>query len=134
MSLLARQFLRIVLVAVAVSTSSLNAYASVLEAFDVHAHGGHGLHDHAAHAHAVDAEAHADHGAAGPAHSHEEPSPGDRACEHMHAHCCSTFAMPAAEFGLKPGLLTRPVVRRVVSDIPPGEGVSTLFRPPCATA
>jgi hypothetical protein len=126
---LARQILRIALVAVALGASSLNGYAAALAAFE-HTHGHHhGTHVHGVHAHAVDATA------GDPASSDDDgPAAGDKICKHMHAHCCGATAVPPAECSLKLGDLPRQVVPRAASHIPPGEGASSLFRPPRATA
>lgn len=125
-----RQFLRIFWIAVAVSAVSLNGYAAVLASFDAHAHAGH-VHDHH-HDHGTSSDA--DHAAADPASSDDAPGSADHGCRHMHAHCCSAVALPAAECGLRLGHLTRPVVHRVTAHMPPGEGTASLFRPPRATA
>lgn len=128
----ARQILRVCLLTVAITASSLNGYAAALAAFDAHMHGDHGLHSHAAHDH--------DRGAGHDGHVDTDPSDDgpvssdDGVCKHMHVHCCSAFAVPAAECGLKLTDAGRPVVQRIVSPIPPGEGTASLFRPPRSTA
>lgn len=127
---LARQFLRIVWVAVAVGAASLNGYAAVLASFDGPAHAGHAHGHHHHHDHGTPSGG--GHAGADPAPSGDEPASADHTCGHMHAHCCSVVALPAAECGLRLGHLTRPVVHRVTAHMPPGEGTSSLFRPPRA--
>jgi hypothetical protein len=52
----------------------------------------------------------------------------------MHVHCCGSFAVPAAECGLKLAALTRVPVLIADSLVPLGQLASPLFRPPRATA
>lgn len=130
----ARQILSIVLLAAALGASGLNGYSQALAVFE-HARGGHS-HDqdhgqHAAHVHVHGGEATAD---SAPSHDDGTPSAADKLCKHMHAHCCGATAVPPAECGLKFGDLPRHVVRSAASHLPPGEGASSLFRPPRASA
>lgn len=125
---LARQFLRVVMVAVAVSASSLNGYAAVLAAFDTHAHGSHGMHEHPSHDH--EPGLHSDHGA-----HDEDPASSDQPCKHMHMHCCSSVAVATADAGLSDtAAYARAAVSIANSHIPPGQLASPLFRPPRAVA
>ncbi len=131
---LARQVLRIVVVALALSASGLNGYAAVLAAFDAHAHG----HGHGAAAHEV---AHPGHGAdPGPGlHADQpiedqDPASGDLPCKHVHMHCCSSVALAAADIGFT-FLADAPTVLPVAAaHLPPGELAAPLFRPPRAAA
>lgn len=125
---LARQILRVVWIAVAVSAVSLNGYVAAMSAFaGAHADHAHGHHHHGA-------PSGVDHAAADPAPSHDDPTSVGHGCEHMHVHCCSVVAVPAGECGLRLGHLVRPVVHRVTAHMPPGQGTSFLFRPPRPTA
>jgi hypothetical protein len=134
---LARQFLRLFMVAVAISASSLNGYAATLAAFDVHTHGGHGFHDHAV-GHSHD---HDDHGdaldVADAAQDQDPASDGTGSkgnlCTGMHVHCCCPYAVPTADITLKLAH-ERASVPVVVSHIPHGQLASPLFRPPRAGA
>jgi hypothetical protein len=137
---LARQFLRLFMVAVAISASSLNGYSATLAAFDVHAHGGHGLHDHGVHSHAADHDH--DHGdaldvaAAAAAQApccDDDPAAKGNLCTGMHAHCCCAYAVPTADLALKLGHERAPVAV-AVSHIPHGQLAAPLFRPPRAIA
>lgn len=127
MRLLARQILRVVMVAVALSASSLNGYAAVLAAFDTHAHGHHGTHSHPAHDHDLVV-------VADDAVGDEEPSSSDQPCKHVHMHCCSTVAVTAADVSLSVAVYGRTVVPVADSHIPPGQIAAPLFRPPRAIA
>jgi hypothetical protein len=124
---LARRILRVFMVAVALSASSLNGYAAVLAAFDVHAHGHHGMHSHPSHDH--DAGLHADH-----AIGDEDPASSDQPCKHLHMHCCSSVAVAAADYALTETAYTRAVVPIANSHIPHGQIASRLYRPPRAVA
>lgn len=129
MRLLARQFLRLFVVAVALGASAINGYAGVLAAFDTHAHGAHGLHSHPAHDHgsALDVDnATFDH----QDHDEQDPASGEQPCTHVHAHCCCTFAVPASECGLKAADFARAAVPFANAPVPHGALVSALFRPP----
>jgi len=130
--MLARQILRVVMVAVALSASSLSGYMGVLAAFDVHAHGHHGVHAHdfAHHDHGVVAEADAQ----GQPQTGDEQGSANHVCAHMHVNCCGSFAVPAAECGLKLAERTRVAGPVADSHIPPGQIASPLFRPPRASA
>ncbi len=126
MRLLARQILRLVVVAVALSAASLNGYASVLAAFDTHAHGHHGTHSHPAqdHEHGLDA---------GHAMQDEDPASSDQPCKHVHLHCCcSSVVMAAADVGFTIAAFTHVTVPVANSHVPPGQLASPLYRPPRA--
>jgi tryptophanyl-tRNA synthetase len=136
---LARHFLHVLLVAAAIGVSGANAYAGVLAAFDVHAHGAHGVHSHPSHddhghnhGHGGGQEDHAalDHDSNGrnPASTDSQP------CTHVHVHCCSSFAVQAADITLTVGIHVRTIVPVADSHIPHGELASPLFRPPRAIA
>lgn len=141
MSRLARQVLRVFMVVVAVGAGSLNGYLSsraALEHARMHGHEAlHAAHDHAAAAHGA-------HQAAAPVGGHELAAcapqscdtPDDTAhtCADMHVHCCSTYAVPAADCGLAPVRYAGAVLRIADSHIPPGEIAAPLFRPPRAAA
>lgn len=132
----ARYFLRLVMVAVAICASGLNGYAGVLAAFDVHAHGHHGMHSHPAHDHGFPLDtAHATLGQdyQDEDHPDEDPASSEQPCTHVHAHCCSTFAVPAGDCGLKAAAFGRAAVPVAVTHSPPGQLVSSLFRPPRAS-
>lgn len=133
MRLLARQFLRLFVVAVAISVSGVNSYAGVLAAFDTHAHGHHGLHSHPAHDHGSALDM--DHLALDQdqEQNDEDPASSEQPCTHAHVHCCSTFAVPAGDCGLKLAAFARTAVPIAVTHIPHGEIVSSLFRPPRAS-
>lgn len=131
MRLLARQILRLAVVAVALSAASLNGYASVLAAFDTHAHGHHGTHSHPAHDQGHD---HGDGLDAGHAMQDEDPVSGDQPCKHVHMHCCSSVAVTIADFDLTDADYARIVVPVADSHLPPGQLASPLFRPPRAVA
>ncbi len=140
---LARQVLRIVVVALALSASGLNGYASVLAAFDAHAHGhghgavahemAHGSHGHAAHrGHDVDPGLglHADR-----AMQDEDPASGDLpCCKHVHMHCCSIIALAAVDIGFTLVADAPTVLPVAAAHLPPGELAAPLFRPPRAAA
>lgn len=131
---LARQVLRIVVVALALSASGLNGYASVLAAFDAHAHGAHGPHIHSTlhdHDHGVDPGAgpHADHGM-----QDEDPASGDLPCKHVHMHCCSIIALAAVDIGFTLVADAPTVLPVAAAHLPPGELAAPLFRPPRAAA
>lgn len=138
---LARQFLHVFMVAVAISASSLSGYAATLAAFDVHAHGGHGLHDHGSQDHAAGHSYDHDHGdALDVADAAQDKAPGSddttskgNLCTGMHVHCCCPYAVPAADITLKLAH-ERASVPTVASHIPHGQLASPLFRPPRAVA
>lgn len=130
MRLLARQFLRLFVLAVAISVSGINSYAGVLAAFDTHAHGHHGLHSHPAHDHDHGSTPDADHATLDQDRNDEDPASSEQPCTHTHAHCCSTFAVAAGDCGLKLAVFARAAVPVAVTHIPHGEIVSSLFRPP----
>lgn len=133
MRLLARQILRFAVVAVALSAASLSGYASVLSAFDTHAHGPHGVHSHPAH----DQDHGDDQGLdVGHATQTDDSDAPDQPCKHVHMHCCSTVATAAAttDDGLIVAVYPRVFVPIAQSHIPPGQIASPLFRPPRAFA
>lgn len=132
MRLLARQFLRLFVVAVAISVSGINSYAGVLAAFDMHEHGHHGLHDHPTHDHGSALDV--DHATLDQDHDDQDPASSEQPCTHVHAHCCSTVAVPATEFGLKSADFAPAAVPFANSHIPPGQLAAPLFRPPRASA
>ena len=124
---LARQILRLAVVAVALGAASLNGYASVLAAFDTHAHGAHGTHSHPAHDHEQGLDT-------GSAMQDEGPASNDQPCQHVHMHCCSSVAVAATGYNLTIADYARVVVPVADSHIPPGQLASPLFRPPRAVA
>jgi hypothetical protein len=132
MHALTRQFLRIFMVAVALSASSLSGYMGVLAAFDVHAHGHHGVHSHA-HDHGVFEQVAQDHHDASQSDGDEQNS-ANHVCAHMHVSCCGSFAVPAAECSLKLAGVVRDPVPFADSHVPHGQIASPLFRPPRASA
>ena len=120
----ARQILRIFLIAFAIGASSVTGYAAALEACQTQ-----GDDSQAAHAHVA-----ADQAVADPVQSDHDPGhQGDQPCGHVHAYCCVALAMPAVECGLSLGHIARPVVHKVAAQMPFGENVSSLFRPPRST-
>lgn len=125
------------MVVVALGAGSLNGYFGVLAAFETHAHGPYAMHTHAAaHAHGAQEDAHGHHEAeADVAQDQSGGDPGacEHACEHRHAHCCSTFAVPAAEYGTH-AVHGRATVAVAQSLLPHGQLASPLFRPPRAAA
>ncbi|MCC7251875.1 hypothetical protein [Hyphomicrobium sp.] len=128
---LARQVLHLLMVAVLLSAGSLNGYAAVLEAFHVHDHGGHGLHDHAAdHEHTGNVLDVAD---ATHDQDKDDPAAKGNLCAGVHVHCCCTYAVPAADLTLKLPH-ERTSVPAAASHIPHGQLASPLFRPPRAIA
>ena len=143
-----RHALSVLIAAVAFAASALNGYASVLNAFDVHAHGPHGLHSHDLHdhglhdhglhdhwhepAHDVGSDAH-DHlhaVAADQSQDHGNAGPDEQACKHVHAHCCAAFAVTVADGGVSVAVYSRAVLPVANSHLPPGQIASPLFRPP----
>ncbi|MBN8912387.1 MAG: hypothetical protein J0H65_10095 [Rhizobiales bacterium] len=131
MRLLARQILRLAVVAVALGAASLNGYASVLAAFDTHAHGAHDTHSHPA----LDQDHDHEHGLdAGHAMHDEDPASSDQPCQHVHMHCCSSVAVAATGYNLAVADYARAIVPIADSHLPPGQLASPLFRPPRAVA
>lgn len=127
-----RHILRIALVAVAICASSLSGYMGVLAAFDVHSHGPHGAHTHASvHQHDADVSvaqaAHAEDRS-----SSDESGSANHVCAHMHVQCCGSFAVPAADCGLKVTIQARATGPAPHVAIPLGQLTSPLFRPPRA--
>lgn len=129
---LARQILRLAVVAVALSAASLNGYASVLAAFDTHAHGAHAVHSHPAQNQDHDHEYGLDAGHA--AMQDEDPASGDQPCKHVHMHCCSTVAVAATGYNLVVTDYASAIAPIADSHLPPGQLASPLFRPPRALA
>lgn len=132
MHLSARHILRVALVAVALCASSLSGYMGVLAAFDLHAHGPHGVHTHASvHQHDGDVpvvqSVHDEDRS-----NSDEPGSIDHVCVHMHVHCCGSFAVPAADCGLKITVQARSAVPAAHVAIPLGQLTSPLLRPPRA--
>lgn len=134
MSRMTRQFLRIVMVAVAVFASSLNGYLVSKSAFAISAHdtpamqhhghdlGGQDLHAHDGHAQScTDADC-------------DEPSHVNHVCTHVHASCCGSLAVPTGECGLKLSLQSRVLKFDTGAYLPLGQHSYPLFRPPRATA
>lgn len=138
---LARQVLNVFMMVVAISVAGLNGYASALAACPMHDHGS-GTHDHQAASWTADASHDGDaqhgdgHGAGDVAIGDDGPSapPGEGSCNHVHLHCCATFAVEPAECGLKVAADTRASVPFADAHIPLGQLSSPLFRPPCAVA
>jgi hypothetical protein len=129
MRLLARQILRFVVVAVALGTASLSGYASVLTAFDTHAHGHHGTHSHPAHD--QDHERSFD---AGQAMQDEDPASDDQPCKHVHMHCCSSVAMAVADVDFTVATFAHVTAPVADSLLPLGQLSAPLYRPPRAFA
>lgn len=128
------------MVAVAISASSMNGYAAVMAAFDTHAHGPHGLHSHPSHDHGV-----GDHADPHDKLAHgdtcdtlgcedEAPASSEQPCAHVHAHCCSAFAVSAGDCTLKLAHDARAAILVEDSHIPHGQLAVPLFRPPRAIA
>lgn len=132
MRLLARQFLRLLVVAAAISVSGINSYAGVLAAFDVHEHGHHGLHSHPAHDNGSARDV--DHATLDQDHDRQDPASSEQPCTHVHVHCCSTFAVAASECGLKSVTFAPAAIPFANSHIPPGQLAAPLFRPPRTSA
>lgn len=130
---LARQFLRLLLVAAALGASSLNGYAAVLTAFDTHAHGHHGVHSHPSHDE-HGANLHEDHAPLDQAQQDHDPASSDQTCAHVHAHCCSSFALPAVGWPLAVAAYMPAVAPVARSHLPHGQLAAPLFRPPRAAA
>ena len=127
----ARQILRLFMVAVLLSAGGLNAHAAAMAAFDAHEHGHHGLHDHAAdHQHGAGLDA----DPCGSQGCDDEPASTGKPCAHLHGHCCTAYAVPAADCILKLAHDARAAVPAAVSHIPHGQLSSPLFRPPRAIA
>jgi hypothetical protein len=131
MHALPRQILRVVMVAVALCASSLSGYMGVLAAFDVHAHGHHGVHVHE-HDHGTAFQVAQDHDDA--SQTGDEQGSANHVCAHMHVSCCGSFAVPAADCGLKLAASARASMPFADSHIPHGQIASPLFRPPRAAA
>jgi hypothetical protein len=135
---LARQFLCLLVVAVAMGASAMNGYAAVLSAFDIHAHGHHGVHSHPSHDdHGVDdhgIDVHVDHADLDQDQQDSDPASTEQPCAHAHVHCCSSVAVPAGDCSLKLVVDTRETVLVADSHVPHGQLASPLFRPPRAVA
>lgn len=132
---LARQFLHFLVVAAAIGISGANAYAGVLAAFDTHAHGAHGMHAHPSHDDRGHDHGDEDHAAVGQDSNDRSPASNDHLpCAHVHAHCCSSFAVQAVAITLTVRTDARAVVPIADSHVPHGELASPLFRPPRAIA
>jgi hypothetical protein len=145
---LARQALNVLMLVIAFSVSGMNGYASALAACPMHEHG-------AAHVHATDSQNEIGNGAAPSVHDHgaeiavqhvhagsdaatpdgDQPASGDGPCTHVHLHCCATFAVAAADYGLMIAVHDRAAAVPVgEAHVLLGQISSPLFRPPRASA